>query len=244
MRLATKKYSYPEIEDVLEPFCGRKLKNPILLSDTFPELAKEWCYKKNCGFAPEDFTQFSSVKAWWTCPTCKLIYKAKICNRTKLNSSCPFCTHKIPSPDTSLAKLFPELTKEWDTTKNENLTPETVLAFSKKKAWWLCSFCNYSWRTSIDNRSARHTGCPACYKKVRDNYPIIFYEWHAEKNGTLLASKISRTNKDIVWWKCLQKHEWQASISSRTRDSMPCPECKNSRREPQHQFLHRKRKRN
>ncbi|MCC7527654.1 MAG: zinc-ribbon domain-containing protein [Candidatus Melainabacteria bacterium] len=35
--------------------------------DGFLDIALEWCYKKNCGFGPEDFCYSSNVKPWWRC---------------------------------------------------------------------------------------------------------------------------------------------------------------------------------
>lgn len=231
-----------EIEDVIEPFNGRRIPNLVLLTEAYPEIAAEWCYKKNCGFGPEDFSRSSGVKVFWKCPICKLDYKAQISNRTTSKSTCPYCAHKAPCHFNCLATLNPHLIKEWHPTKNGKLTPSDVTNFSKKKVWWQCSSCKYAWQATVQSRTAHHTGCTACYLRIRELYPIIFYEWHVERNGGLTAARISRSNKEVVWWKCLQKHEWQASISSRTRDSFPCPECTNSRREPQHQLRYRARR--
>jgi hypothetical protein len=62
------KYTRREIEDVIEPFCGSRRRNMIPLAVYDPIIALEWCYKKNCGWGPEDFSHASTVRAWWRCP--------------------------------------------------------------------------------------------------------------------------------------------------------------------------------
>jgi len=42
------------------------------------------------------------------------------------------------NPDTSLAKIKPELLDQWDYDKN-SLNPDKVGFSSKKFAWWLCN---------------------------------------------------------------------------------------------------------
>ncbi len=55
------------IEDVIEPAPIRSKS----FAYAFPEAARQWLYKKNCGFGPEDFSYGSEVKAWFKCPAAK-----------------------------------------------------------------------------------------------------------------------------------------------------------------------------
>ena len=60
-------------------------KNP----DKYGKLLKEWDYDKNGKNKPSQFTEFSSRKFWWKCPS-NHSYKAVVSNRTK-GSGCPKC---------------------------------------------------------------------------------------------------------------------------------------------------------
>lgn len=66
----------------------------------------------------------------------------------------------------SLAKLFPNIAKEWHPSKNGNLTPESVFAHSGKRVWWQCGLYNHEWFASINNRTNGRK-CPHCYKFLR-----------------------------------------------------------------------------
>ena len=63
--------------------------NKSLLSE-FPDIASEWCYKKNGELTPDKFKSKSGVKVYWECPTCGNIYKSSIGQRT-LGTGCPKC---------------------------------------------------------------------------------------------------------------------------------------------------------
>ena len=36
-------------------------------AEKFPEVAKEWDYKKNCDLKPQQVTPHSEKKVWWKC---------------------------------------------------------------------------------------------------------------------------------------------------------------------------------
>lgn len=60
----------------------------------------------------------------------------------------------------SIAHTHKDLTQEWHNVKNNKLTPNDIMAGSKKKVWWTCSN-NHEWIASV---TARTTGltCPNC----------------------------------------------------------------------------------
>ncbi len=72
----------------------------------------------------------------------------------------------------SLEYQYPELAKEWDYKKNYPLTPDKISAHSGKKAWWICSKCNFSYSSVVASRTgSKNHGCPNCklikrYKRV------------------------------------------------------------------------------
>ena len=258
-----------EIEDVREPFCGSRKKDLIPVCKADPQVASEWCYIKNCGWGPEDFSRGSNVKAYWDCPLCLRTYKASISNRISNQSACPYCASKRVCSDNALSQLYPELIKDWHSTKNGALKPDQVTKFSTKRVWWLCSNCSFEWETVVADRTSREAGCPACYRAQREyqktNYvkaerkpiiigktdvprkwyesggkeyqtlaeahPKIAREWHPQKNDHWTSSDFSHASGVKVWWKCNKgpDHEWQATISHRTKRNHGCPFCSGHR---------------
>ncbi len=224
----------PEIEDVIEAFCGCRRKNMVPLSVGRPELALEWCYEKNCGWGPEDLSVSSSVKVYWTCPDCFRIYKSTIQNRSNNGSGCPYCGSKLITPQKSLAVRFPKLASQWFYEKNGELTPETAFYASVKEVWWICKEGqDHIWKTRINSRTNNRKGqCPFCWNsRVADtnslaaNFPEIASSWHPTKNGDLKPSDVVAGSNERFWWKCQRGHVWQASPNDRTRRLSGCPKC-------------------
>ena len=132
----------------------------------------------------------------------------------------------------SLAEQSPELTKEWDLTKNGDLMPETVAAYSDKKVWWICSLCGYSWAAIIKNRS-NGSGCPFCSgKRIKKGIndlatlcPDLINEWDFEKNKDVDPSSVGKGSQKLVWWKCFYGHSWKTAIRNRAERCSGCPYC-------------------
>ena len=59
---------------------------------------------------------------------------------------------------------------------------------------------------------------------LEDKYPEIAKEWHPTKNGDLTPDQVTPGSSRKVWWMCIQEHEWEAVIASRTRGT-GCPYC-------------------
>jgi Probable Zinc-ribbon domain len=125
-----------EIEDVIEPVLR---KNSMSLADHDPDIAEEWCYKKNEGCGPERFSYGSGIKVWWECPFCLRKYKAKINMRTANNSACPYCASKKVCTDNALTVFNPAVAAEWHPCRNGKVKVTDVTGASCKKAWWLCN---------------------------------------------------------------------------------------------------------
>lgn len=136
----------------------------VPLCDADPAVAAEWCYEKNHGWGPEDFSHASNVKAWWQCQYCLRTYKATIGNRVGNQSGCPYCANRKVCSDNALDVLFPQVAKDWHPEKNGKLKPNGVMKFSQRRAWWLCSKCGHEWTTVISDRTFADAGCPACYR--------------------------------------------------------------------------------
>lgn len=48
-------------------------------------------------------------------------------------------------------------------------------------------------------------------------YPELVKEWHPIKNGSLTPDKVNKASRYKVWWICPKGHEYQMTISNRTR---------------------------
>ncbi len=70
-----------------------------------------------------------------------------------------------------MRKLEPDLAKEFHPEMNEEgMNPETLIAGTNKKIWWICntisdSPCGYIWLATGNKRvSSERRGCPRCAK--------------------------------------------------------------------------------
>ncbi len=67
----------------------------------------------------------------------------------------------------SLKYLYPEIAKEWHSTKNGTLLPEYFQPGSNHKTWWECPECDNVYEAAIGKRTGGisgsvKTGCPKC----------------------------------------------------------------------------------
>lgn len=105
---------------------------------------------------------------------------------------CPFCAGQRVGKYNNLAYLKSELVKEWDYNRNEK-NPEDYTVGSNEKVWWICSECDYRWKTKINSRSKKEgTGCPQCNQKMGEK---IISQWL--QNNRKKLSKIGFINKPI-----------------------------------------------
>ncbi|MBQ2723724.1 MAG: hypothetical protein IJF72_03640, partial [Clostridia bacterium] len=134
----------------------------------------------------------------------------------------------------SIAKLMPELAKEWHPTKNGKLKPEHLTIGSNKKVWWMCEK-GHEWQAVVNSRKTG-VGCPYCSNKkvlagendLATTNPQLASEWHPTKNGNLTPQQVTRGSNKKVWWKCKKGHEWQADVSDRSQ-GQGCPYCSNKK---------------
>ena len=218
------------------PFCsGKKVSKENNLKFLFPKIAKEWHPTKNNNLKPEDVTKTSNKKVWWKCIKGHE-WNSNVSNRAN-GTNCPFCSGRNASKESNLKLLFPKIAKEWHPTKNNNLKPEDVTKRSGKKVWWKC-IKGHEWKTVIFIRT-NGGNCPFCSgKKVsKENnlkflFPEIAKEWHPTKNNNLKPEDVTKSSSKKIWWKCSNKHEWIARVSSRTYHISPtnCPHCFNIKR--------------
>lgn len=147
-----------------------------------------------------------------------------------------------------LQTINPTLASEWHPTKNGNLLPDMVLAYSSKKVWWLYAYddpktgkhFDFEWISDICGRM-NGKGCPFLANgnpKVWKGYndlltinPSLAKEWHPIKNGDIKPTDVTANSGKKVWWlypyddPLTGKHfdfEWEAKICDRNNGS-GCP---------------------
>jgi len=151
-----------------------KMSKPKLgqsLGDLNIELSKQWHPTKNGNLTPFDVYPNSNKKVWWVCEKGHE-WEAIIFSRNN-GKNCPYCGGKKVCVDNCLAIKNPELSKQWHSSKNENLTPFDVTSSSRKKVWWICKICKYEWIATIASRN-NGSDCLECYLENNkgENHPL------------------------------------------------------------------------
>lgn len=152
------------------PFCtGKLVLSEDSLQSRYPLVAVEWSERNE--IKASEISVSSQKRCWWKCSK-QHEWQASVANRTGCNSGCPYCTGNKVCIDNCLATNFPEIAAEWHSTLNER-TPSEYLKSGAYKAWWICSRCEYVWRTSINNRTnTGKSGCPVCKKSSKGELKI------------------------------------------------------------------------
>ena len=79
----------------------------------------------------------------------------------------------------SLAEERPDLLKEWDYEKNNELGiyPDKVTCGSHRKVWWHCIKCGHRWLAVISSRALAGRGCPGCVASNQTSFAeqAIYY---------------------------------------------------------------------
>lgn len=159
-------------------------------------------------------------------------YKAK--GRLVADSYFRKLAANLPAPpfENSLAKVNPELAKEWNYEKNAPLTPEMFLPKSKRKVWWRCSAKGHEYSAGIGDR-ADGNGCPYCrgLKVAPENslatlFPKVAAGWDMERNDGLTPHDVTKASNKEIWWKCEKcGAAWKATVDRRTLRKSGCPNC-------------------
>lgn len=208
------------------PYCAGE-KTIIGINDlctTNPLLAREWHPTKNGSLSPREFKQSSNIKVWWLCPKCGYEYQAIIANRTK-GTACKNCSNQIlHSGINDLETLYPDIARQWDYEKNEELTPNKIFPNSNKKFWWKCDK-GHSWHATPNTRTAG-CNCPYCagnkiwvgFNDLATTHSELAAEWNYEKNGELTPQMVSAGSGKKVWWKCSKCGcEYESYIGNRVK---------------------------
>ena len=205
-----------------------------LLQDHHPALAAQFHPTKNLPLVLSDVGIGTDKRIWWRCdkvPSHE--WDALIACRIK-QPSCPLCTGRILTPETSLLARFPEIAKEWHPTRNGALGPVDVSPASTKRRWWLCTRNPaHEWEASVGVRTRSGTRCPVCFGSALSpevafsaTHPQIAREWHPTRNGDLRPDQMRAGSERSVFWQCARDstHTWRTSICNRT-SGHGCPMC-------------------
>ena len=227
-------------------------------------LRSQYSTKNTKNFAEFGPRYMSSATILWECSNCrcgqKHEWKSPMASRVGKRSGCPFCaggTQKV-CRCRSLATLYPDLMKQWDKAKNEEIDLFNISSRSNKIVWWICdktcpNGCVHSWSGAVVDRIK--SGCPYCSKpplkicrcsSFAIKRPDLHLEWDVEKNIGLDPYSFAPGSRKFIWWKCCNfncefkcVHSWQTTINQRARKKgSGCPYCsKNGSKYCEHNSL-------
>ena len=175
---------------ILSQFSVNKQKNS--LAYCYPEIAKEWHPTKNGTLKPDEVSKASRRTVWWL-GKCGHEWNATVSKRTRPSTidkngrikkpyGCPYCSgRRLGVGINDLESNNPELAKEWHPTKNGDLLPSMVTAFSNQRVWWMCKE-GHEWQSSINHRNSRKSGCPIC-SAIKRSPKVICIDTGLQEGG-------------------------------------------------------------
>lgn len=168
------------------------------LTETHPELVKEWHYKKNAPIKPNQVSYGMEKKVWWKCKKKGHEWQARLNHRSSRGQGCPYCAGKKIGKDNNLQILYPKLVKEWHPIKNKTFLPNQISPGSDKKYWWKC-LKGHEWQTSPNNRTnpSNLNSCPFCTKQTSRPEARIFAELVSLFTDTFRRKKVINSELDI-----------------------------------------------
>ena len=204
------------------PYCKGWLTWPGFndLASQYPEIAAQWDYEKNGDLKPDMVTPYSNRYVWWICGLGHS-YKTQVGTRTN-GSQCPYCSSRKLLPGfNDLATRDPELAKQWDYSKNGDVTPEMIMPHANRGFWWICEK-GHSWEEQACRRS-RGSGCPYCagrriwpgFNDLTTTNPEVAAQWDYSKNGDTTPEMVSAGMARKYWWICERGHSLETPINRR-----------------------------
>jgi hypothetical protein len=194
-----------------------------------PSLAAQWHPIKNGSLLPSAVSIGSKRKAWWICERGHE-WESIIASRMR-SAGCPICSNKkLVQGQNDLYTTHPSIGCQWHESRNFPIKPQEVFAGTASKYWWQCSK-GHEWRASGVDRVAGK-GCPICsgqklaigINDFESTHPEIAKQWHPLKNGRDAPRDFVSGGRKKFWWRCLNNHEWESSISGR-KSGRGCPKC-------------------
>lgn len=147
--------------------------------------------------------------------------------------------------DNALSIKYPDLANEWNYDKNTPIKPEDIDYGSGYNAWWVCSKCGYEFQTTVNARTCKGSGCPACCNFVlfrghndfitwckENDKENLLKEWDYERNfeeDIDITTIIHRGGAVKANWICPKGHGYKQLIYNRTINR-GCPICAHERK--------------
>lgn len=144
------------------------------LSQTRPEIARQWHPTLNGHLTPDDVTEKSLFKAWWINEE-GTVWQSAVNVRCKVKNGTNPPKSLVIIGINDLRTSNPELSTEWNYEKNKNIDINSVSSGTNRKVWWICPK-GHEWKASISSRSSGR-GCPICNKERSTSFPeqVVFY---------------------------------------------------------------------
>jgi hypothetical protein len=136
-----------------------KRKNLKFITETHPNLVKEWDWLRN-QVNPSEVSYGSHAKINWICSEGHS-WLVSVNSRTSHDSGCPFCHGLKASPKNRLDLEFPQILSIFDYQKS-GVNPNEVSISSHKKIYIFCQKCNQSFATSPNKLQYGSIHCQAC----------------------------------------------------------------------------------
>jgi len=135
------------------------------LATTHPQIAQEWHPTANGDLRPQHCTAGSERLVMWLCPRSHT-YEVTIYDRTgSTRAGCYYCSNRRLLPGfNDLKTRYPELSLDWDTPRNDGLTPDQTFPGNQKR-WWTCRQ-GHTQHMQFRNR-LRAGGCTQCSPAAR-----------------------------------------------------------------------------
>lgn len=127
-----------------------------------------WCKINKKSFYPISNQKYvgSTSKMKFKCEKCHKDEMPFVSCWTDIQSGrgCGICSSTQIGKYNNLEYLYPEISKEWDYSKNGKITPSEVPSHTDKKFWWKCLDCKNSYIRSVSHKTAsgRIGCCPYC----------------------------------------------------------------------------------
>ena len=230
------------------PYCRNRLVSATnSLATLAPDIAGELHPTRNGNLTPQTAIAKSHRTVWWRCSKdFRHVWRARLANRWRRRSGCPFCSGQRVTSANALATLVPDLAREWDRARNGSLTPCRVAANSHIRVWWRCARdAAHRWQARIGDRAGHGAGCPVCAGKapvppgaragrrnaLSERFPELARQWDLKRNGATSPKAVSYGSHFKAWWQCPRSpdHRWQAAVGDRARGT-GCPFCAGKRR--------------
>lgn len=161
------------------PYCSHQL--PIIgetdLFSLYPNIYHEMeKSSKNKDIDLRTIMPGTHKEAWFICANCGYEYKKRIYSRTK-GSGCPVCASKIIIKGINdFGTKRPELIREWNFEKNDNVSPYAIPINYNKEVWWICPI-GHEYKAKVSQRSYGKQ-CPICISSNKTSFPeqaILYY---------------------------------------------------------------------